>query len=146
MAGLVQSLLAECAHVARSPLARRALMRWASANPVLAEARSVDDFVDTRSCPAWGEAAQRVLAAEAPNDSIAARTLLQSLLGGLVCLCGRVGRAEPDAIGELVALAWARIRTYPAHRQGAVAANVLLDVRKQYLRDRLGPAGAETIV
>jgi hypothetical protein len=137
MAGIVQSLNAEWAHVARSPLARRALMRWATANPVLAEARSVDDFVDTRSCPEWGEAALRVLAVEAPEDTMAARTLLQALLGGLVCLCSRVGRSEPDAIGELVALAWARIRTYPAHRQGSVAANVLLDVRKQFVRDRL---------
>jgi hypothetical protein len=136
MAGIVQSLNAEWAHVARSPLARRALIRWATANPVLAKARSVDDFVDTRSCPAWGEAAHRVLAADAPSDTMAARTLLQALLGGIVCLCGRVGRSEPDAIDELVALAWARIRTYPSHRQGSVASNVLLDVRKQYLRDR----------
>jgi hypothetical protein len=147
MAGIVQSLNAEWAHVARSPLARRALMRWATANPVLAEARSVDDFVDTRSCPEWGEAAHRVLAAEAPEDTMAARTLLQALLGGLVCLCGRVGRAEPDAIGELVALAWARIRTYPAHRQGSVAGNVLLDVRKQFVRDRVdaGTGNAEVV-
>jgi DNA-directed RNA polymerase specialized sigma24 family protein len=147
MAGIVQSLNAEWAHVARSPLARRALMRWATANPVLAEARSVDDFVDTRSCPAWGEAVHRVLAAEAPDDSMAARTLLQTLLGGIVCLCRRVGKGEPDAIDELVALAWARIRTYPSHRQGSVASNVLLDVRKQYLRDRHGAGrGTHTVM
>lgn len=146
MAGIVQSLNAEWAHVARSPLARRALMRWASANPVMAEARSVDDFVDTRSCPAWGAEAHRVLAAEAPADTVAARALLQALLGGIVCLCGRVGRGDPDAIGELVALAWARIRTYPAHRNGAVAANVLMDVRKRFVQDRLAAGGALTTV
>jgi hypothetical protein len=149
MAGIVQSLNAEWAHVARSPLARRALMRWATANPVLADARTVDDFVDTRSRPEWGAAAHRVLAAEAAIDEMAARTLLQALLGGLVCLCGRVGRGEADAIVDLVALAWARIRTYPVHRKGAVAANVLLDVRKQFVRDRLvagtGNADVETV-
>jgi hypothetical protein len=146
MAGIVQSLNAEWAHVARSPLARRALMRWASTHPVLAEARSVDDFVDTRSCPEWGAEAHRVLAAEAPADIVAARTLLQALLGGIVCLCGRVGRSDPDAIGELVALAWTRIRTYPTHRNGAVAANVLMDVRKQFVQDRLVGGGAVATV
>jgi hypothetical protein len=145
MAGIVQSLNAEWAHVARSPLARRALMRWASTNPVMAGARSVDDFVDTRSCPEWGAAAHRVLALEAPTDPLAARTLLQALLGGIVCLCGRVGRGDPDAIGELAALAWARIRTYPAHRNGAVAANVLMDVRKQFVQDRLAGAAVVTV-
>lgn len=146
MAGIVQSLNAEWAHVARSPLARRALMRWASASPVMAEARSVDDFVDTRSCPEWGVEAHRVLAAEAPTDPVAARTLLQALLGGIVCLCGRVGRGDPDAIGELVALTWARIRTYPTHRNGAVAANVLMDIRKQFVQDRLVGGGAVATV
>jgi hypothetical protein len=142
MAGIVQSLNTEWAHVTRSPLARRALMRWAAANPVLAQARRVDDFVDTRSCPAWGEAAHRLLAAEAPVDTMATRTLLQALLGGIVCLCSRVGRGEPDAINELVALAWAQIRTYPSHRRGSVASNVLLDVRKQYLGERHGPGAS----
>jgi hypothetical protein len=54
MAWIVQSLNEEWATVASSPAARRALMRWTSRNPALATAHSVDDFVDTRTRPAWG--------------------------------------------------------------------------------------------
>jgi len=107
-------------------------MRWATANPVLALARRVDDLVDTRSHPAWGREAHLVLAGQAPVDDLAARTLLQALLGGLVRLAHKVGDGDPDVIDELVSLAWTRIRTYPSHRRGAVASNVLLDVSKQY--------------
>ena len=134
MAWIVQSLNEEWAAVASSPAARRALMRWATANPALAPVRNVDELVDTRSRVEWGQAAHRVLAGAAPTDYIAARTLLQALLGGLVCLSRRIGRNDPDAVGELISLAWNRIRTYPAHRPGPVASNVLLDVRKHYLR------------
>ena len=72
MAWIVQSLNEEWATVASSPAARRALMRWTSRNPALATAHSVDDFVDTRTRPGWGDQALRVLAAEAPDDEIAA--------------------------------------------------------------------------
>ena len=133
MAPIVQSLNEEWASIANSPTARRALMRWATADPVLASARCVDDLVDTRSDPTWGREAHLVLAGRAPVDHLAARTLLQALLGGLVRLSHKVGDGDPDVIDELVSLAWTRIRTYPSHRRGAVASNVLLDVRKQYL-------------
>jgi hypothetical protein len=137
MAWIVQSLNEEWATVASSPAARRALMRWASRNPALATAHSVDDFVDTRSRPRWGDQALRVLAAEAPDDEIAARTLLQALLGGLVRLATQVAHDDPDAVGEVVSMAWNRIRTYPSQRCGPVAGNVLLDVRKELLRTRV---------
>lgn len=134
MAWIVQSLNEEWSGVATSPAARRALMRWKARNPELGDVSSVEAFVDTRSCPEWGRGALRVLAVEAATDEVAARTLLQALLGGLVCLRSRVARDDPDAIGELIAIAWNRIRTYPTHRPGNVAANVLLDVRKEFIR------------
>lgn len=137
MAWIVQSLNEEWATVASSPTARRALMRWTSRNPALATAHSVDDFVDTRTRPRWGDQALRVLAAEAPDDEIAARTLLQALLGGLVRLATQVAHDDPDAVGEVVSMAWNRIRTYPSQRCGPVAGNVLLDVRKELLRTRV---------
>lgn len=132
MTPIVQCLDAEWASIASSPTAQRALMRWATANPVLASARSLADLVDTRSNPSWGREAHLVLAGQAPVDHLAARTLLQALLGGLVRLSHKVGDGDPDVIDELVSLAWMRIRTYPSHRRGAVASNVLLDVSKQY--------------
>jgi hypothetical protein len=67
-----------------------------------------------------------------PGDDLAARTLLQALLPGLVRLAGMVGYDDPAAIEEMVSLAWERIGTYPAGRRGSVAANVLFDVRKRY--------------
>ncbi|QYG91776.1 hypothetical protein HC251_04530 [Iamia sp. SCSIO 61187] len=137
MAWIVQSLNEEWATVASSPAARRALMRWTSRNPASATAHSVDDFVDTRTRPRWGDQALRVLAAEAPDDEIAARTLLQALLGGLVRLATQVAHDDPDAVGEVVSMAWNRIRTYPSQRCGPVAGNVLLDVRKELLRTRV---------
>jgi hypothetical protein len=73
----------------------------------------------------------------APTDELAARTLLQMLLPGLVRLKATVGRTDPDATHEFVTLAWERIRTYPTSRQGSVAANVVLDVRKNYVKGRL---------
>ncbi len=112
-------------------------MRWTSRNPALATAHSVDDFVDTRTRPHWGDQALRVLAVEAPDDEIAARTLLQALLGGLVRLATQVAHDDPDAVGEVVAMAWNRIRTSPSQRCGPVAGNVLLDVRKELLRTRV---------
>jgi hypothetical protein len=57
-----------------------------------------------------------------------------------------VRRDDPYAIGELVALAWARIRTYPARPNRGVAANLLMDVRKQFAQDRLvGEGGVDTV-
>ena len=136
MASIMRSLNTEWATVADSPAARRALMRWTSRHPELGAATSVDDFVDTRSCPGWGDQAQRALAAEAPSDELAARTLLQALLGGLARLGTRLAPDDPDVVDEAVSVAWNRIRTYPSRRSGPVAANVLLDVRKEVLRAR----------
>lgn len=136
MASIMRSLNTEWATVADSPAARRALMRWRARHPELAAAHSVDDFVDTRSRPEWGDQAQRALAAEAPTDEIAARTLLQALLGGLAHLGTRLAPDDPDVVDEAVSMAWNRIRTYPSQRSGPVAGNVLLDVRKEVLRTR----------
>jgi hypothetical protein len=62
------------------------------------------------------------------------------------CVCRRVRRDDPYAIGELVALAWARIRIYPARPNRAVAANLLMDVRKQFAQGRLvGGGGVDTV-
>jgi hypothetical protein len=72
---------------------------------------------------------------------VAARALLQALVPGLHRLARTVGGGSDEAAAELVALAWARIVTYPFERRpGRVAANVLLDVRKTYLREHRGGA------
>ncbi|MGQ0823794.1 MAG: hypothetical protein ACT4OX_01980 [Actinomycetota bacterium] len=134
MARILQSLNEEWSAIADSPAARRALMRWSAAHPVLAPAANLNDVLALGYCADDGPEVRRSLAVLSPTDRLAARTLLQGLLGGLCNLARRIGR-DPDAIDVLVSLAWERIRTYPAHRPGSVSGNVLLDVRKRYGRD-----------
>lgn len=150
MAQILQSLNQEWSVVADSPTARRALMRWASRSDVFAGSRQLDEIVDVCSRGGRGREVLRALAERAAEDDLAARTLLQALLPGIACLAKRIGNDDPDGLDEMVSLAWERIRTYPTHRPGSVSANVLLDVRKWYLRargvhdkDRLRPIVAE---
>jgi DNA-directed RNA polymerase specialized sigma24 family protein len=85
------------------------------------------------------------LAARAPSDLLAGRTLLQALVPGLLRLAGSTGYDDPAAMTEMMSLAWERIRTYPSSRPGSVAGNVLLDVRKDYRRHRAVEAPRSTL-
>jgi DNA-directed RNA polymerase specialized sigma24 family protein len=120
-----------------SPEAANALARW-SPEPLLS-APNLDTLVaDIWAAPT--PAADRTcaaLAARAPTDATAARVLLQVLRPGLRNLGRRLalGGSFDDVDHELLALAWERIRTYPIDRRPAVvAANILLDVRKAFVR------------
>lgn len=135
MAEILRSLNREWSAIADSPSARRALMRWSSTFPVLTPAQDLDGVIVLGFDPDDGPEVRRALAAMAPTDHLAARALLQGLLGGLCNLAHRVGR-DDDAVDDIVRLAWERIRTYPASRPGSVSANVLLDVRKHYRREQ----------
>ena len=134
MAQILQSLNQEWPTIAGSPAARRALMRWSAMHPVLLPASDLDEVIVLGYRPDVGPGVRRALAILAPTDELAARTLLQELLGGLVNLARRIGR-DHEAVDDIVSLAWERIRTYPAHRPGSVSGNVLLDVRKRYGRE-----------
>lgn len=131
MAQILQSLNHEWSAIAGGPDARRALLRWSAVNPVFGLAATLDEVIALGYGPEEGPQIRQTLATLAPTDELAARTLLQELLGGLCNLARRVGR-DADAVDEIVSLAWERIRTYPAHRSGSVSGNVLLDVRKRY--------------
>lgn len=135
MAQILQTLNDEWSTLAGSPAARRALMRWSASYPVLISASDLDGVIVLGFDTVAGPEVRRALAAMAPTDDIAARALLQGLLGGLCNLARRVGRDE-EAADDMVRLAWERIRTYPDSRPGPVAANVLLDVRKRYRREQ----------
>jgi DNA-directed RNA polymerase specialized sigma24 family protein len=130
------------ATLVHSPEAAAALDRW-SAEPALA-APGLDALVDRIWAATTPDAdhAHAALAARAPTDPIAARVLLQVLRPGLRNLGRRLalGGSFDDVDHELLALAWERIRTYPIDRRpAAIVANVLLDVRKRYVRDVLEP-------
>lgn len=134
MAQILQSVNQEWPTIVGSPAARRALMRWSAMYPVLLAASDLDEVIDLGYRPDVGPGVRRALAILAPTDELAARTLLQELLGGLVNLARRIGR-DHEAVDDIVSLAWERIRTYPARRPGSVSGNVLLDVRKRYGRE-----------
>lgn len=133
MAQTLESLNEEWAMIANSPTARRALMRWSALHPVLVSASDLDEVLDLGHRPDIGPEVRRALATMAPTDELAAWTLYQALRGGLVNLARRIGR-DPDAVNDILAIAWERIRTYPSCRPGSVSGNVLLDVRKRYRR------------
>lgn len=136
MASILHQLDAEWLVLAKSPMARRSLIRWANAHPVLSGLHDLDDLLLRRLEPQLAGEVLRALAAMAPSDDIAARTLLQALLPGVVRLARVSASDDPAAVTEMVSLAWERIRTYPTTRHGSVAANVLLDVRKRYRQHR----------
>jgi hypothetical protein len=137
MSHTLMSLDAEWRRLFRTSRARRALRQWSIAHPALRGLPDLDGLLERRRDDHAAPAILRALAVLAPGDDLAARTLLQALLPGLVRLAGMVGYDDPAAIEEMVSLAWERIRTYPAGRPGSVAANVLFDVRKRYRAHRL---------
>jgi hypothetical protein len=137
MSHTLRSLDAEWRRLTRTSRARQALRQWSIAHPALRGVADLDALLERRRDDQAAPAILRALAVLAPGDDLAARTLLQALLPGLVRLAGMVGYDDPAAIEEMVSLAWERIRTYPARRRGSVAANVLFDVRKRYRAHRL---------
>lgn len=144
MTSILEELDREWSELATSPRARRALIRWTNTHCALVGLRDLTDVLAARRDPERAPAVLSALAALAPTDEVAARTLLQALVPGLVCLSRSSGNDDPGAIEEMVSLAWERIRTYPTSRHGSVAANVLLDVRKWYRKHRLieAPTGS----
>lgn len=119
-----------------------ALDRWRTVSVLLAPDL---DMLVARVWAASKPAADRAcaeLARRAPADQVAARVLLQVLRPGLRNLGRRLalGGSFDDVDQELLAIAWERIRTYPIDRRpSSIAANVLLDVRKAYVRGAAGP-------
>ncbi|MFZ4585090.1 MAG: hypothetical protein ACOYNI_07650 [Acidimicrobiia bacterium] len=126
--------------VAASPAAQTACRRWGT-DPALRGCRTPDDVLartDRRYGAAAADAVLAALARRAGTDTMAARTLLQALVPGMVSLARRHGAPiVPDAADHVVAIALERIRTYPFDRRPrAIAANVLLDTHQRMCRQR----------
>jgi DNA-directed RNA polymerase specialized sigma24 family protein len=144
------SLDRQWAVLARSREGADALSRWSGA-PELAAA-DLNELVERIWAASAGEAdvVLAALARRAARDVMAARTLLHALRPGLRYLGRRFALGGSDDLvdHEILALAWERIRTYPADRRPRrIAANVLLDVRKLYLRQhRLDEAAQQALV
>ncbi len=136
MTHLARDLDREWERIATGPSARRAVIRWANVHSALTGLTDLRDILTARRDAERADGILRALAAMASDDDLAARTLLQALMPGLVHLARTTGNDDPAALDELISLAWERIRTYPTSREGAVAGNVLLDVRKRYRAHR----------
>lgn len=111
-------------------------MRWVNTSPDLAGNDNLREVFACRRDPVRSQPVLKALATLAADDDIAARTLLQMMLPGLITLAARVGNDDEAAIDEIISLAWERIRTYPCQRNGSVAANIILDVLKRYRSHR----------
>ena len=76
---------------------------------------------------------------QARRDECAGLVLLEALLPGLKSLLGRIlvdTRESDELLAVLLKNAWEQIATYPLERRpNRVAANLLLDIRKQTLRE-----------
>lgn len=142
----------EWERIDRQPASARSLRRWAYDEPSLRGCSTLGSLLARRKREAsCAPAVLAALARLAPGDELAARTLLQALLPGLVRLASTTCADDPLALDELVSLAWERIRTYPPSRTGSVAANIILDARKRYREHRgieapvSGPIDVEVI-
>lgn len=128
---------AEWRRFVRSPEAADAVTRWKELEPPLAELHTVADVLVLRRDPSRADQVLRALVERAPTDAPAARVVLQALIPGLVRIASWYADDDPESVAsDVVAIAWERICTYPSHRCGAVAPNLLLDIRKQVRVDR----------
>lgn len=132
----LEALEQEWDEIVNDPEAHRTLARWQTHHPALRDTETLEDVLARRRQPGSEQSVLAALAELARSEQLAARTLLQALLPGLFTLARRTAGDDPEAIEEMVALAWERIRTYPSHRSGSVPANILFDVRKRYRRHR----------
>lgn len=131
---LFTALDQEWAALSRSARARRTVTSW-SDDPALEgfddPAAIVAALRAGRRDPAAANRVLAGLARRAPFDDLAARTLLQALIPGLVNVAKRIGRGIIDEELEAQVLTEAvdRIRNYPLERRPrAIAANVTMDV------------------
>src|SRR5437870_4739679 len=79
-----------------SGAAQRALERWAS-DPVFDGARDLDEILARTARgadPVDADAVMRALVRRAAHDDVAARTVLQAVVPGLVSVARRVGAAR----------------------------------------------------
>jgi hypothetical protein len=128
--------------VVASQAATDALARWTD-DPPLRDARTLDQVLARTargSDPMDADRVLRALMARATSDEIAARTVMQALIPGLVSVARRVGaRENPDLEAEVATVAWTTIRGGRlSGRRGLIAGQLLLDVFHVVSRLRRG--------
>jgi hypothetical protein len=106
---------------------RSAVKRWADRHDALAQCRSLDDIVAAaklNSDPVLGA----LLMELSSSDRLAARAVLQTLIGRMVRMAQRDPRASID---DYLAALWCMINSYPlGQRPVRIAANLSLETLK----------------
>jgi hypothetical protein len=115
-----------------SRAAQQALDRWTD-DPILAAGRHLDELLARTARHADRDEADAVLRAllrRSSHDELAARTVLQALVPGLVRIARKIGaQHDSEQAAEVVAVAWTKIRCGDwSKRRGLVAGHLLLDV------------------
>lgn len=131
---------------AHSSLGQEALARWAATEPELDGLFDLDCVLLARRQEGRSDAILSALGRLASSDPVAARTLYQAMLPGLVKMALRRFGDHRGAVEEITAIAWVRIASYPPDRPGPVAGNVMLDVSKRYLQARAIAAPKEEVL
>lgn len=132
MSRTLTALDREWRRITRDPSSTASLETWADSEPSLSGYKDLAALLDARRDDARAGEIISALARLAARDDLAARTLMQALVPGIVRLAVQFGPEDDNALDELVSIAWERIRTYPHARNGSTAANILMDVRKRY--------------
>jgi DNA-directed RNA polymerase specialized sigma24 family protein len=147
---LFAKLEAEWRELGGSVSALNALRIWAQSDPSLDpfdDLHALVRFVQRSPDRAQAEELLACLAARAPSDPLAARTLLQVVFYGLVRIAAdfrSVAHSDEDAASMVVATAYERICTYPIERRPrSIAPNILLDTRQGVSRSLFRPRVAE---
>lgn len=121
---------------------QQTVRRWAAAKPALAGCGDLRQVLQAASRNADAVLAA-LLAEDAEHPQLAARVVLQVMLGRAVAMSVR----DPDAdVDDYVAALWCRIRTYPLRdRPLRIAANLALDVLKMVKSERQWTRRAVTV-
>ena len=130
-----------------------ALCDWAIDDPQLVRFADLDSlvrFLHTAGPTAEADALLAVLARRAGTELVAARTLLQAVLYGLVSVSARFRTTDDDADdvhAAVIAAAWERIRTYPFDRRPrSIGANIVLDTQQSVSRNLFRARVIETAI
>lgn len=126
----IDRLNAEWRHLLTSPESTCQLRRWTSQCPELTDATDLASVLTSISATPDPVLSYLIRVGQNLGDQLALRTVVQSMLKGLLKRCG--GPAEyTDGVSHL----WEIVRTYPLDRRPhSIAANVLLDTVKRARR------------
>jgi DNA-directed RNA polymerase specialized sigma24 family protein len=112
---------------------RAAVAAWADRHEVLTPCRSLDDVLSAARLDADPVLAA-LLTEASVGDQLAARVVLQALIGRMVRMAQRDPRANVD---DYLAHLWCVIGSYPLKRRPVrIAANLSMDTLKAVSRDR----------